>query len=340
MGNVLTDSLAKYPTVDNVILNGLDFLSLNIPKPLSVAGPITKPSIVMLHGGTGVGKTIVADDMVLSFATGKDWLAYGNDRTWKTLIVDGEMYAGETQERFLAQFQGHEDALDENVFVLHHDVWEQFVPDERINFDLIDHQSIFQGYLDDLREQNRAIDVIVFDNLSSLVWGIDGNRAEAWDNFLLFCLRLKSDGYTVIVVVHEGKDPSRGMRGSSRLLEYANLGIKLSASLADMEQGKFRLSFDKSRGKFPQSLDCRIAETDGRISVEYADVAGESSEAWLKTLHYLAENPTATQTDIGKHFGVKQGAVSKHFKKARDKGYLDYSNAFTELGRKVCISAE
>lgn len=55
------------------------------------------------------------------------------------------------------------------------------------------------------------------------------------------------------------------------------------------------------------------------------------SSAWHATVHYLANNPAATQTDIAKHFSITQGAVSKHFKKARDSGYLDSRNMPTEL---------
>lgn len=60
--------------------------------------------------------------------------------------------------------------------------------------------------------------------------------------------RLRSLGYTVIVVDHTGKDPRRGNRGSSKKIEWINANIQL----ARIDTNSLRVQMGKCRMPIPK----------------------------------------------------------------------------------------
>ncbi len=166
---------------------------------------------------TGTYKSWFVMELAMGFSTGNACFGYLEVFEKSTVaIVDGEMGLSMLQHRYcLCCSPQHK-----NLHFLSHDQFEE--GGESLNIV----EKLVQDGLERYFERVGA-KFVIFDNLSSLVFGIDENSSQAHEPYLIWFRRLRSLGYTVVVVDHTGKDGKRGARGSSKKIDWVNASIGL-----------------------------------------------------------------------------------------------------------------
>jgi len=239
-------------------LSVAQFLELDIPPRELVLAPwLPEKGLVMVHSPRGVGKTHFALAVAYAVATGGEFLGFKATRPRRVVYLDGEMPANAMQHRLaalVASFRG--DPPDPSYFKI-------------LSADLID------GGLPDLadaagqREIDAAIgdaELILADNISTLVRSGKENEAEGWLPVQGWALAHRRAGRSALFVHHAGKGGLQ--RGTSRREDVLDSVISLRRPQDyQPEQGaRFELHFEKSRGFFgddARSFEARYEERDG-----------------------------------------------------------------------------
>lgn len=317
-------SIAKYESGDDIqpfpislVIGVTDFLAEDIPqRQWVVEGVLLKPALAMIFGWRGRGKTWLALSMAVAIAAGEPFLHWDCHAKWRVLYVDGEMPAADLQQRARLMVGLREDVLLDLLSS------EFFYRSEQQGFALNNHshQARFLALLEQLEREGRRPDVIFFDNLSSLAFGIDENSNSEMDSLLAFLVKLRHLGYTVVVIHHAGKGGDQ--RGASRREDLLDVVIKLAEPSIPSPDGnaKFTLEFVKVRStRSPQAVECELVTDKQGFPVWATKWGGGAGEKpmWLRILKFIADKRPARQKDITDAFGIKPCTVTEHLKKLR-----------------------
>jgi putative DNA primase/helicase len=153
----------------------------------------------------GTGKTLLALTTAYAIATGSSFLDFKAPSPRRVLNIDGEMPAQTMQERLAAIVAGFENQPpDPSYFrMLSGDLSERSLPD--------------LGTVEGLAELDSQIgdaEVLILDNISTLVRSGKENEAEGWALVQEWGLRHRRDGRSIIFVHHAGKNGVQ--RGTSK----------------------------------------------------------------------------------------------------------------------------
>ena len=184
----------------------------------------------------------------------------------KVLIVDGEMEQNELSDRL--------DRMDikDNVRVIS-------VPQLYSMYDgnfTLQNERFKDMIINEIKKHN--IDIIIFDNLSSLCGNIDENTSKDFHPINSFFVLLRSMGKCVNVVHHNNK--SGGQRGT--VSHEDNLNTILSLDQMTTNEGlTIKLTFKKKRWACPDyrlinNVKLTLNDVDGRLT--WTDGAGRSSK--------------------------------------------------------------
>jgi putative DNA primase/helicase len=218
-----------------------EFVNLNLPKREYILSPILPArSLAMLYAGRGVGKTRVGMGLSYAVASGGGFLRWEANKPRRVVYVDGEMPAELMQERARALIGASP----------HH-------PPDASYFDLLamDRQALGTS-LNLARPEHQAAvedklngaELLVLDNLSTLVNGGRENDAESWDAVQSWLLQLRRQGVAVLLVHHAGR--SGDARGTSKREDVLDTVINLKRPEDyDPEEGaRFEVHLTKARG--------------------------------------------------------------------------------------------
>lgn len=283
------------------------------PDPIEfVMNPIIpKQGIVFIYAATGVGKTFFALNIAYAIAGGGDFLKYSCPKPRRVLYVDGEMAYSQIHAR-LMMIQADQGELDFN------DNFLLLTPDKcPIRIPQLDESYGQDFYLNVLKQYD--IDVIVFDNLSTLT-NFDENKAHEWKPIQDYQIHLRSKGKTIINVHHAGKDKN-GYRGTSRMLDVADLAISLQPQVEDQmddnpQSKKFKIVYQKPRlltGK--DALSFEVIFENGRWTHQSIEVS-----IMDKVIECL--NAKMSQREIARELFISQTTVHRLIKKARLTGLV------------------
>ena len=197
--------------------------------------------------------------------------------------------------------------------------------EQQLNINSKEHRDRLEKTLESLAKRGHRRLVIILDNLSSLLNGIDENDNSALDDFLQWLLRLRHSAYTVVLVHHAGK--SGQQRGASRREDILDTSIKLEApkddELIDKSAGAtFYTTFTKTRGRAPVPNKLLVTLREGPEGLlEFQYEKSFAVPSYLKTLRAMAEgvqvqsrgpSPYQTQKQLVEKLRLSKGAVSKH----------------------------
>lgn len=238
--------LRPQPDTNSYVPLTMEDMKKEIPKPIEfVMAPfLPVQGIGFIYAATGMGKTLFTLNIAHAIAGGGNFLKYSCPKPLRVLYIDGEMPYAQLHERIML-IEKQQGALysPQNLLFL--------TPDKVLPFKI--------PMIDDLHGQNlyislfekHNIDVIIFDNLSMLT-SIDENKSNEWKIVQDFLLYLRSIGKTILTVHHSGKD-KLGYRGSSRMLDCADVAISLQPVNDDcLEEEntfgkKFKIVYQKAR---------------------------------------------------------------------------------------------
>lgn len=214
-------------------------LSMQIPpRKLLLAPYIPEAGSAMIYAPRGIGKTWVSLSIAYAVAAGCSVLGGTAKEPRKVLFVDGEMPLVTLQERLsaIAHGTGHAPPDDNHL---------QFLPADHYREGLPDLASP-EGR-DLILELTEGMDLVVFDNLSSLSSGKE-NEADSWQAMQDLVLTLRRRGTTPLLVHHAGKGGQQ--RGTSRREDVLDTVIALRRpdDYSPTEGVRIQVHFEKARG--------------------------------------------------------------------------------------------
>lgn len=237
------------------VLDLESFLAYPIPAREYILSPILQEqSLSMIFAKRGVGKTFFALNIGYAIASGGEFIGYKASRARRALYIDGEMPARLMQERLAKIIETHPiEAQSEKFFLLTPDLQEMGMPDLGTE----DGQFALTPYID-------KADVIIVDNISTLVRSGKENEAEGWLPVQEWALRMRTQGKSVIFVHHAGKGGAQ--RGTSRREDVLDLVIELRhPDNYQPDQGaRFQVHYTKTRHLFGEDAEpMEVAFKDG-----------------------------------------------------------------------------
>lgn len=320
------DSSAPQAELDRVAERFLDrskpIVVLDIDSLLAREFPLMEPLLTpwlckqhlsMVYAWRGVGKTHFALGVAYAVAGGGQFLKWKAERARRVVYIDGEMAGAAIKGRLAAIVASTPEENEPPK-----DYFKIITPDAQV------------WPLPDLAKPagQRAIteaigdaELVVIDNLSSLVRDSDENEGGGWVPVADWALQMRKLGKAVLFVHHAGKGGAQ--RGSSRREDIMDVVIKLDHS-KDYEAHKgaaFTVNFEKARhlnGDDARDIEAALGTDEiGQQFWTFKDADLGMAER-IFAMH--AECPGVSQSDIAKELGVNRSTVSRALKRMQETG--------------------
>lgn len=295
------------------IIDIKEFLALKLPPKKLILDPwLPEQGLTMIYAKRGIGKTHIALSVGYAIACGGKVLKWAAPEPRRVLYVDGEMPAATMQERLSKIAQASDKQLfDPSFFKL-------ITPD--LQDAGIRDLSTYEGQ-SDINQYLENFDVLILDNLSTLVRSGNENEAESWVAVQEWVLALRKAGKSVIFIHHAGKGGQQ--RGTSKKEDVLDtvINLKQPKDSSPQDGAKFEVHFEKSRGfdgdaakPFETSLG---TNTEGKQEWALREISDRDLD---KTLELHKDGLSVTE--IAKEIGVNKSTISRWLKKAKQDGVV------------------
>lgn len=223
-------------------LNVAEFLSLDIPLRELILDPwLPEKGLAMLVAPRGIGKTLFALSVAYAAACGCGFLIFKVPKPRRVFYLDGEMPARTMQERIASIIEGfaQQPPAPSYFRILTADLTEDGLPD----------LSTEEGQAE-IDAQIGDAELIILDNLSTLVRSGKENEAESWMPIQSWILNHRRAGRSVLLIHHAGKNGTP--RGTSKREDVLDTVISLRRPQDYLpgQGARFEIHFDKARGFF------------------------------------------------------------------------------------------
>ena len=290
-------------------VSAASLLSMDLPERELIMSPwLPKQGLAMIYAPRGVGKTQVSVGIACAVATGQPFLGWEVDRPRGVLFIDGEMPAKALQERLSAYL----DDCDSNVplDIITPDLQPFGIPDLASEAG----QSLIDRYVADDTE------LIIVDNLSTLVRSGKENEAESWLPVQNWALRHRSLGRTVLFIHHSGK--SGQQRGTSRREDVLDtvIALKKPEDYKASQGARFDLYFEKARGIYGDEVipfNAMLVSVEGRFEWQVSPLEESTYEKVISM-----SNQGIQQVEIARRLRVNPSTVSRYLERARSESRL------------------
>jgi len=251
--------------VDKIIPGLADALSadtwatLDVPPDRQLLGAvITSASRVFLVGSTGQGKTLLAYAMAAGMATGHGFLGWRCDTPSRVLIIDGEMPTGLIKSRVGDVLRRAGPIPRGNLAIYSRDRAEEFgriFPRlgelEPLNSDA------GRAFVLDLVDAIGGMDVVIFDNVMSLIAG-DQKDEVPWSEALALVSALTTRGIAQLWLDHTGHNTTWQYGSSTKAWRFDAVGVMtpIEGESGSGSGVAFKLSFEppgKARRRTPDN---------------------------------------------------------------------------------------
>lgn len=198
------------------------------PRRWLVPGWLPLDSLLAVYAGPGVGKSFYALSLALEMARGGSWV--GTPLTASPVLYVAAERGTELRDRAEAWSKHYKRELPQSLEILD-------TPRPPQLTDGFDIEALCT------KVKNSGAKLVILDTYARMTLGIEENSARETGPILeaLDKIRRATDGGTVLVVHHTGKDPSRGLRGSTAFLGAVDMGITLANN-----GGNLKASVEKS----------------------------------------------------------------------------------------------
>lgn len=318
----------KLDCLQESILSENDLRNIEIKIPKKFLGPIYEGSMGEIFGWRGIGKTFWRDTSSLCLTRQMDLGPFKCENAAGVLIVDAEMPLHLLKRR-------HED-LSRNVGPAIKDL--DFIANERLYksgsspINLSD-PTWRDSILELIATEKDRWDVIILDNLSSLLPGIKENDQDAWGPINQFLLQIRWMGKAVIFVHHAGKNGEQ--RGTSSREDQLDFVLKLTLPPGhNPEEGcRFNATLTKSRsltGSEAQPFSFAIvSHPQGGLTWT---ITGQQEQKKNTIIALLGNG--VVQKDVADIMSVGKSYVSQVRTSAIQQGLLDAKGTgFTPSGK-------
>jgi putative DNA primase/helicase len=216
-----------------------DFLAIDVPPQEMLLDPILpKRSLAMLYAPRGIGKTLLSLSIGMAVASGSPLLRWHAPRQRRVLYVDGEMPLVSLQERLRAIASGL-------GAVIPNDGFRVLAADNTENGLSIGSEEGKRA-IDQLL---RGVDLVIFDNLSTLCTSGSESASDAWVPMQNWLLKLRRQGIAVLLVHHAGTNGRQ--RGTSRREDALDtvIALRRPEDYSPEQGARFEVHFEKLRNR-------------------------------------------------------------------------------------------
>ena len=216
------------------------------PSECFLGDLVSSKSRIFLAGYTGLGKTMLGMAMAVGMATGKGFLNWRSSRPARVLYLDGEMPGNLLQERISdAVRRSHCNGPPTNLFAYSADFAEtvaKVYPGLGVIAPLNTEEG--QTFLYTLIGSLGGVDVIIFDNVMSLVVG-DQKDEVPWSETLPLVQQLTMQNIAQVWLDHTGHNATQQYGSSTKAWRMDALGIMTRLSDPQpSDEMAFKLSFE------------------------------------------------------------------------------------------------
>lgn len=320
----------------HAIRNAKQFLAEPVePKTELIEGLLYTQEIFEVHAWRGVAKTRFVTGLADALTTKKPFLGCKVLNKYRVLIVDGELPTTSLQKIFADA--GIE---SERLLVVGSEILYKLIH-RTMNLTHLDDQRKFFALLNALGKKLKP-DVIILDGWTSLFEVDENDRDERQINAQNFLKKLRFEGYTIGLVVHEGKTGMQ--RGHSGIEDCLDLALGLEGKNQPGEPAKIQLEFTKDR--FERPAIKRLQDSVWELRTLWTLVATAKDKPkpklkmlgswkWNEYMKWIDANKPREQQEIATAFKVSKGAVSQVLSIPRSLGFLKKdSMEFTDAGRQ------
>jgi RecA-family ATPase len=216
----------------------------DLPEPDWLLGQwLSTTSRVMIVGPTGLGKTIFGIAVAMAIAADNGFLHWRGGRKGRVLYVDGEMSRQLMKRRLIdaARRAGH---MPEGLTILSKEDFPEMPP---LN------TPTGQRWMNSLIAAYRPLDLIIFDNIQSLLVG-DMKEEDQWAAMLPWVRDLTRRSIGQIWFHHTGHDETKSYGSKAR--EWQMDTVALMERLKDSDgELAFSLKFTKARERTPDNRE-------------------------------------------------------------------------------------
>ncbi len=309
------------------LMNESDLQSVEIASPKKYLGPISAGAIGEIYGLRGIGKSFLTNVTSICLTRQISLGPFKCENPAGVLIIDAEMPLHLLKSRHKELSQNVGPALKPLDFIVNEHLYKS--GSSPIN---LSDNSWRESLLELIKSEKDRWDVIILDNLSSLLPNIRENDKDAWGPINQFILQLRWMGKSVIFVHHAGKNgDQRGTSGREDQLDYV-LKLTLPAGHDPKEGCRFDATLTKSRSltgteAAPFTFGI-IPHPNGGLTWTISS----QQESRKETIIALLGNGSA-QGAVAEMMGINKGYVSRIRKQAIDQGMLSQKGTeFTPAG--------
>jgi putative DNA primase/helicase len=183
-----------------------DFLALDIPSRAKLLDPILpEKGLAMLYAPRGIGKSWLGLSIGLAVASGGSLLRWNAPKPRRVLLVDGEMPLADLQSRIAFISIGLGADIPPGGF----QVLAADQTDTGINLASSERQLALERHLE-------GIDLVILDNLSTLLATGSEGASDAWLPMQNWLLRLRRKGVAVLLIHTRAPMGDNGERVAAR----------------------------------------------------------------------------------------------------------------------------
>ena len=190
----------------------------------------------MLYAPRGLGKSWLGLSIGVAVASGRSLLRWNAPGPRRVLLVDGEMSLADLQGRLNAILLGiGAEVPNDNFRILAAD-----------NTELGINLGSEEGQRG-LEDQLEGVDLLILDNLSTLLANGSEGASDAWLPMQNWLLRLRRKGIAVLIVHHAGVNGKQ--RGTSRREDALDtvIALRRPADYSPEQGARFEVHFEKLR---------------------------------------------------------------------------------------------
>jgi len=259
--------------ITTVMTDADNLLKEKIESPPVIIYPwLMDGQISMIYAQRGVGKTWLA--LLLAVAVSRKKAMGTKIGPWRVvnrsgvLYVDGEMglYYLQNRMKMLSDYYGEGDTDTPLTLLTAAKYVEKYGTE--LNFTKMESRQALYEYL----AERDKYQLLILDNVSSLMPGIPENSKEDWDPINQWLIALRHLHVSVIIVHHAGKGNTQ--RGTSGREDALDCILKMGKAVdfgGSAYGAKFSIFFEKARNvpqdKGMAKFNLMISDEDGKIDI-------------------------------------------------------------------------